>query len=369
MEISPQVDRRTFRIQLQLSALKWPAHWLRFASIVTPLICSTKSPMKSTFSRSFVIRLAILATLGLPAALVAAALQTAPKALAPGEGRFEFTYGDKTIAVWYHLPKNTKPDMPVLLVMHGVKRDAERYRNDWLPHARKYGFILVVPEFSEANFPGPDAYSYGGTVDAKDRPQPREKWAFSFLEPLFDQVKVATGNRSSKYHLYGHSAGAQFVHRYLYFVPGARVANAVAANAGWWTLPDLRTKFPYGLRGSVVNEGGLKAMLQRPLVVLLGTEDTDPNHPELRRTPEAMAQGPHRFARGQYFFAAGQKQAAALGVPFGWKLATAPGVAHHDDGMSAFAVEWLFGKHAASSSSAPAHLRILVSGDTCFGES
>ena len=57
----------------------------------------------------------------------------------------------------------------------------------------------------------------------------------------------------------------------------------------------------------MVDEAGLKAMLQRPLVVLLGTADTDPNHPELRRTPEAMVQGPHRFARGNFFYTAGQQ--------------------------------------------------------------
>jgi poly-gamma-glutamate capsule biosynthesis protein CapA/YwtB (metallophosphatase superfamily)/poly(3-hydroxybutyrate) depolymerase len=325
--------------------------------------------MKTAPPRPLLPRLAIFAVSTLLAALAAVPLRAAPKTLASGEGRFDFTHDGKTIPVWYHVPQNARPDVPVLFVMHGVKRDAERYRDEWLPHARKYGFILVAPEFSEASFPGPDAYNYGGTVDDQGRPQPREKWAFSFLEPLFDQVKAATGNRSSLYHLYGHSAGAQFVHRYLYFVPKARIATAVAANAGWWTLPDLQTQFPYGLRGCVVDEGGLKTMLQRPLVVLLGTEDTDPNHPELRRTPEAMAQGPHRFARGQFFFAAGQKKAAALKVPFGWKLATAPGVAHHDDGMSAFAVEWLFGKHASSGGSAPARLRVLIGGDTCFGES
>ena len=270
-------------------------------------------------------------------------------ALAAESGKFDFTQAGRTVPVWFSVPKDARPDAPVLFVMHGVKRDAERYRNDWLPHAEKSGFILVAPEFSEANFPGADAYNYGGTVDAKGQPRPREEWAFSYIEPIFDAMKARTGNRSARYHLYGHSAGAQFVHRYLYFVPGARVVTAVAANAGWWTLPDQTTKFPYGLRGSVVGEAGLKAMLQRPLVILLGTADTDPNHPELRRTPEAMAQGPHRFARGQFFFAAGQKQAAALGVPLGWKLATAPGIAHHDKGMAAFAVDWLFGRQAAVS--------------------
>ncbi len=119
-------------------------------------------------------------------------------------------------------------------------------------------------------------------------------------------------------------------------------------------MPDLTVN---GLRGSGIHEDGIKAMLQRPLVVLLGTADTDPKQANLRRTPEAMAQGLashsggygtelHRFARGQNFYATGQRQAAALGVPPAWKLETAVGVGHVDKKMAPFAVAILFGRHA-----------------------
>jgi poly(3-hydroxybutyrate) depolymerase len=268
-----------------------------------------------------------------------------PGLLASGKGRFEFTHAGKTVPVWYYIPQDAPPLAPILFVMHGVKRNADHYRDDWAPHAQKRGFIVVAPEFSSEAFPG-SAYNYGGTVDAQGRPRPRAQWTFSLLEPIFDAIQARTGNRSARYHLYGHSAGAQFVHRYTFFVPSARVAMAVAANAGWWTMPDLSVDFPYGLRGSGLDEVALKASLQRPLTVLLGTADTDPNHPELRRTPEAMAQGPHRLARGKLFYATGEKQAAALGVAFGWKLAFAPEIAHEDKGMAPFAVESLFGKPA-----------------------
>jgi len=109
-------------------------------------------------------------------------------------------------------------------------------------------------------------------------------------------------------------------------------------------MPDFKVEMPYGLGGSPLDEDSLAAALQRPLVVLLGTEDTDPNHPELRKTPEAEAQGPHRWARGHQFYAEAKKRASKLGVPFAWKLGTAPGVAHSDKGMSNFAVKWFFEK-------------------------
>ena len=283
-------------------------------------------------------------TLALTFATALLSLHAPAAPLTSGPGRFEFKQAGKTVPVWYYLPTNAPSGAPILIVMHGVSRDADRYRNDWVPLAQKYGFVLACPEFSEKEFPGDAAYNYGGTVDERGRPQPRKQWSFSFIEPIFDMVKAATGNRSEKYNLYGHSAGAQFVHRFLYFVPDARAADVIAANAGWWTLPDPAVDFPYGLRGgSAVSQAALKAVLQRPLVVLLGTADTNANDINLRRTPGAMAQGPYRFARGHYFYNYGQRQAAALGVPFGWKLALARGIGHHDSGMAAFAVEWLFG--------------------------
>lgn len=305
--------------------------------------------------RSKTILLLLLALLS-TAHFTAPLVQAASLKLSPGAGRFEIQHDGRILPVWYFLPENVKADAPVLIVMHGVNRDADRYRNDWMPHAQRYGLILVAPEFSQKDFPETEGYS----LEAKG--------AFGFIEPVFDAVKAATGNRSERFHLYGHSAGAQFVHRYLYYQPQARVARAVAANAGWWTLPDLTVEFPYGLKDSPISEAALKNMLQRPLVVLLGTADTDPNDKNLRRTPESMLQGPYRFARGHTFFDAGLKQAAALGVPFGWELATAPGVGHSDSGTSAFAVRHLFGEPPVTGRDAK-NVRVLFGGDTSDGQS
>jgi hypothetical protein len=60
--------------------------------------------------------------------------------------------------------------------------------------------------------------------------------------------------------------------------------------------------------------------------------------------PEAQAQGLHRFSRGLYYFMFASEEAIRRGVPFGWKLATAPGVGHSYTDMAAFAAAQLFGK-------------------------
>ncbi|MBS0662625.1 MAG: alpha/beta hydrolase [Verrucomicrobia bacterium] len=264
----------------------------------------------------------------------------APEAAA-AKHSFAFHQGGKTVLVWYYLPESADRDAPVVIVMHGVGRNGEEYLTDWTPLAQERKFLLVVPEFSKAEFPGDPGYNYGNTVSAAGQPLPRDQWAFGMIEPIFDAVRSRTGNRCETYRIFGHSAGAQFVQRFLYFVPQARVKVAVAANAGWYLLPDFGVEFPYGLKGTPVTEADLRVVLARPLTVLLGEADTNPKAKALRHTPEAEAQGPHRFARGQFFFHRAQLAAAALHTAFGWSLATAPGVGHSDEHMAPFAVRYL----------------------------
>jgi poly(3-hydroxybutyrate) depolymerase len=257
-------------------------------------------------------------------------------------GNFPFSSGGHQLTVWYYRPATATADAPVVFVIHGVGRNAEEYLNDWIEFAARKNFLLVVPEFSKAEFPGEEAFNSGNLFDAAGRPQPREQWSFSMIEPLFDSLPGRLGTNRRDYLIYGHSAGAQFVHRFLYFVPGARATRAIAANAGWYMLPEFNTDFPYGLRGTPADEAALRLALARRLVVMLGESDTDPAHPSLRHTPEADAQGLYRFARGQYFFARAQGAAAVLRTTFNWTLVTVPGIDHSNKGMAPSAVRQLF---------------------------
>src|SRR5271155_4121645 len=44
---------------------------------------------------------------------------------------------------------------------------------------------------------------------------------------------------SKTYYLYGHSAGGQFAHRLVLFMPNARYQRVVAANPGYYTMPQF----------------------------------------------------------------------------------------------------------------------------------
>ena len=160
--------------------------------------------------------------------------------------------------------------------------------------------------------------------------------------PLFDAVVKDTNNTSTGYSMYGHSAGAQFVHRFLLFERGNRVEHAISANAGWYTAVDNAARFPYGLKESPARPSVVKA-LGFPLVLLLGEEDNDPESDGLRTTPGAMAQGAHRLARGRYFYETGRAAARRLHVPFRWRLITVPNAGHHDEEMAPTAASLLFG--------------------------
>ena len=260
----------------------------------------------------------------------------------PAHEQFGFAQAGRHVTVRYFVPPGATPQTTVVIVMHGVGRNGGDYLTDWMPYAKERGFLLIVPEFSKKKFPRDLSYNEGNTQDKDGRLLSREQWSFSAIEPIFDAVKARTGNRAERYRLFGHSAGAQFVQRFIYFVPAARVERIVAANAGWYMLPDLSVAFPYGLKGTTVTEADLRHALTLPMTVLLGTADTDLVLHSLRHTPEADAQGMYRLARGKYFHARAVEAAQKLGLPLGWTLSFAPDIAHADQDMAPFAVKLLF---------------------------
>lgn len=257
--------------------------------------------------------------------------------IAPGAGQFTFQQHDgatdRAIKVWTYRPKELAAEVPVLFVMHGVERNGERYRNDWQPYAARDQALLLVPEFSAAHFPGSRNYSTPrqANLEQSDGATP---FAFAAIEQIFDQVIKSNKLTASDYRIYGHSAGAQFVHRFILSNPQVRAKVAVAANAGWYMMPEFETKFPYGLKGSGLSTKSLKGAFAKKLVILLGEQDINPNHPQLSRTAQAMRQGANRFERGQTFFRAAQRQAEVMNIPFNWELRTVPNVAHSDVGMA-----------------------------------
>lgn len=279
--------------------------------------------------------------------LLAASVASPAEAATPvPSGKWSFVFrdakgrADKPMRVYTYRPRQCDENCPIQFVLHGQGRTASNYRDYWELSADRYGFLVVVPEFTKADWPGGAGYNRGDVDATEDR----DKWGFLVVEHLFDEVRTT----QKDYRIFGHSAGAQFLHRFLYFVPENRATTAVAANAGWYTLPEWRDdkvqfRWPHSLAGAKVGEKEARQALSRRMLVLLGEGDTDPNASDLDKTPGSMAQGANRVERGALFIAQATSLAKELGVPFRWELAYVPGTAHEGSKMSRAAADLSWG--------------------------
>lgn len=248
--------------------------------------------------------------------------------------------GNSKVKAWMYNPKSAGKNSKIVFVLHGADRNGEEYRDSWADLSEKAAMLVVAPEFSVDSFGYVHGYNLGNILSIDGIKNDKSEWSFSIIEKVFDQLRNY-GATAASYCLFGHSAGAQFVHRMVSFFPEARVDVAIASSAGWYTFPTREVAFPYGLGDSVIEDAQLRAALGKQLVLLLGENDNDPNHNELNRSREAMAQGTHRLERGTNYFRCAQNAAQELGVNFRWKCVVVPGVGHDYRRMSEIAATQL----------------------------
>ena len=107
--------------------------------------------------------------------------------------------------------------------MHGRKRNAEEYRDQWKKAAEDLNLLVIVPEFSEKNFPQVWGFNYGN-IKTKDLTAiPENLQAFSAIEPMAQEAIKKFKLKSKHWGIYGHGAGAHFVHRYTLHRPDASI--------------------------------------------------------------------------------------------------------------------------------------------------
>lgn len=280
----------------------------------------------------------------LAGALAACAPMTPDSGLR-GSGRFDLRIdGREPIPVYYVTGTHATAQATIIVVMHGVERNAADYRNTWTDLVRDRDVVVVAPQFSDDDFPDAENYNLGGLTDADGDNRDGSHvldGAYGYIEPLFEDVRRRIGGDQTGFSMFGHSAGAQFVHRYVEFVPHAPVDVAVAANAGWYTMPDGSARFPFGLDGDDAPPFDAAAAFRRHLVVLLGTDDVGTKN--LRRDDDADAQGETRLERGREFFDRAARAAAREDLAFRWEMHEVQGVDHDQVAMAAAAVPFLVG--------------------------
>jgi hypothetical protein len=240
---------------------------------------------------------------------------------------------DKPVKVHYYFPTTGDvATMPVLFSFHGVERNGLDYLNRWKYFAEKYHFIVIAPEFSKEYF-SENEYQFGGVFTSKTYKTLNlpEKWTYNIVESLFSFFVEKVNSNANTYKMFGHSAGAQFVHRYLIAMPEARVDRAVAANAGSWTFPfkeglaaadGKKYGWPYSISGTPFSSKKyMTAFLNRNFWIQLGQLDTSTVDKYLPKNNAAMAQGKMRLERGRNYFEACKQIAQTLNTPFSLKTA------------------------------------------------
>lgn len=147
--------------------------------------------------------------------------------------------------------------------------------------AERTGAVVVVPVFDAARYP--DHAHLGGKSQA----------AALFATAVLDAVieRYALPDRRALF--YGHSAGAQFVHRYSLVHP-ERVLRAALSAPGAYVMPDDDRPWPDGL-AACPNPRAYEWTLRIPALVVVG--DGDPRQETARTWLRALERLPRESER------------------------------------------------------------------------
>ncbi len=246
-------------------------------------------------------------------------------------GKIAITAHSLPIDIFTYRPGNYL-DGPLIVVHHGVLRNAETYRDHAKPMADRFGALIAAPLFDLERFPTAK-YQQGGVV-LDGVPQPRDTWTYQLVPQLLSGLRVLAGRSDLPVYLIGHSGGGQFLARMAAFQE-LKVRRIVAANPGTHLFLNREHGFPYafgGLPDEFSNDEAFRRYLAQPLTLYLGTGDIirDEN---FEQTPAADRQGMSRYERGRRAYFRGRELANERNWEFGWRLVEAPGIPHDHERM------------------------------------
>ncbi len=273
--------------------------------------------------------------------LCAVCFAPASKAALPeGSGQIQITAGGDTFDAWTYKPAGYRGG-PLLMVFHGLGREAAGNRDAARQLADRFGLLVVAPLFDTARFPGWRYNSaglvrqrFGGGEDDFTL-EPESQWTGKRVLELVDAARQVEGRPGLAYLLLGHSAGAQMLSRVAAFTP-TKARGILIANPSSFVWPTRDRRFPYGLGGlpdSMSNDAALRRYLAQPVTVLTGTADTGSK--DLDTRPGAMAQGANRHERALAFYREAERLARSRGWDFSWQFYAVPGVGHSAKDMFA----------------------------------
>jgi len=151
-----------------------------------------------------------------------------------------------------YVPKSIDKKPRFLVLIHGMimkdgdeKRNAEGIIGVFKKIAEKKKVVLIAPMFNQTNFGGNH-----GPMGGYRCLEGRYFGSDEFVNQIMDRYKSLIGGYDGRFRLLGHSAGGQFVSRYVQKHP-ERVISAAAVAASSYFHPKKDQPYPHGYAHSV----------------------------------------------------------------------------------------------------------------------
>jgi pimeloyl-ACP methyl ester carboxylesterase len=324
------------------------------------------------FRKSALVLMVFLAS-ALPAAAQEEASEKDRPVKAVADRRLAVTTPAGAGALALYLSQDWSRPLPAVaravVTIHGVLRNADVYNHSAEKALASSGLdpasvLLITPQFLDegdvaAHGLAHDTlrWSYTGWEGGEDARGPAPISSFAALDAVLAKLADRALFPALKTVIVaGHSGGGQVVQRYAVAgrdVAGIDVRYVVANPSSYAYFTPERPagdgfapfdgaacpgydRWKYGMNALPPYLAGRTAAaleaayVARNVTYLLGTADTNPNHPALDKSCMGEAQGPYRYARGLAYV-----RYLKLRHPAGFahRLLEVPGVGHNGDGM------------------------------------
>jgi len=290
---------------------------------------------------------------------VGCAAQASPELVAVFE-KGEVVAVEDVYGTYFVYAPTTMPAKPDLLVLiHGTpskaltaEETAVYYVDVWRDFAEEEGIVLLAPSFNHEDFSSRKGEltdkmtGYRGLFG-------REIGADEWVLRIVDAYQQAFGEANEKFLLYGHSAGGQFVGRFLVTHP-ERVKRAVITAALTYPQPNSYVAWPYGMGelhteiewdAHTVRQEDVIPDLQKwleatqiPVTVLVGQNDVSK---QLQRPGQ---KGTNRLVIGKNWVDDMKALAVDYDLECDYKFSTIPGKGHSMYGLVEFSQEAIISK-------------------------
>ncbi len=227
---------------------------------------------------------------------------------------------DRKTAYYVYRSSCPKPGVPLMVSVHGIRRQAKLQARLFAPLIESIGGTLVVPVFQRKKYTDYQRLGRHGYGQRSDLA----------LKSVLAEVGNETDASSPSIVMFGYSGGGQFVHRFAMSYPRQVLRIAIAAS-GWYTFPDRRLPYPEGI-------GYCKDLpdvfldparfLQIPTLVLVGEHDSIRDRTLNQSKNLDIRQGKDRIERARNWATAMRTAAAQYNYETDIKFSVVPGCGH-----------------------------------------